>query len=186
LHVTELDLVSRVRRGEEAAFGELVSRYSGDLFGLAYSLMGNAADAEDVVQQALLGAFRRIGAFEGRSSLKTWLVSILVNQASKARRSMRVRRTIPLDPGSGSTGSGDGPGVPHSRPSSEAVDSRVDVMTMLDALSPEHREVMVLRELQRMTYEEIAQALRIPRGTVESRLFRARRELKERFAGYLQ
>jgi RNA polymerase sigma-70 factor, ECF subfamily len=62
------------------------------------------------------------------------------------------------------------------------VDSRADVATMLETLSPEYRDVIVLRELQRMSYDEIAQSLQIPRGTVESRLFRARRDLRRRFA----
>ena len=184
----ELDLVRRARRGDAAAFRLIVDRYAGDLTGLAFSLMGNAADADDVVQQTFLGAFGRIHAFEGRSALKTWLVRILVNQASKARRSLRLRKASPMPFGAGAAngnGHPNGHGVPLARPASAAVDSRVDVMTMLEALSPEHREVVALRELEQMTYDEIARALQIPRGTVESRLFRARQELRRRFSEYL-
>ncbi len=188
--VTDSDLVERIRRGDEAAFQEMVGRYSGELFGLAFSLLGNAADAEDVVQQSFLGAFQRINSFENRSSLKTWLVSIVVNQSSKARRSKRVRRAVSLDGGGDATSgeaaraNGDDAGALGVRPPSAAVDSRADVATMLETLSPEFRDVIVLRELQRMTYDEIAESLRIPRGTVESRLFRARRDLRKKFAGY--
>jgi len=190
LHGTDCDLVERIRRGDEAAFDEMVGRYSGEMFGLAFSLLGNAADAEDVVQQALLGAFQRINSFENRSSLKTWLVSIVVNQSSKARRSKRVRRAVSLDSG-GDAASGE-PASVHGghdpalgvRPPSAAVDSRADVTTMLQTLPPEYRDVIVLRELQRMSYDEIAQSLRIPRGTVESRLFRARRDLRKKFGEY--
>ena len=191
LQVTDSELVERIRSGEEAAFHEVVGRYSGEMYGLAFSLVGNAADAEDVVQQALLGAFQRIHSFENRSSLKTWLVSIVVNQSSKARRSQRVRRAVSLD-GDGDAasgeaaragGDGDG-GALGVRPPAAAVDSRADVATMLGTLSPEYRDVIVLRELQRMSYDEIAQSLQIPRGTVESRLFRARRELRKKFEGY--
>ena len=188
LHVTDSDLAERIRRGDEAAFDEMVGRYSGEMFGLAFSLLGNAADAEDVVQQALLGAFQRINSFENRSSLKTWLVSIVVNQSSKARRSKRVRRAVSLDSG-GDAASGEAAhangghdGALGVRSPSAAVDSRADVTTMLETLPPEYRDVIVLRELQRMTYDEIAQSLQIPRGTVESRLFRARRDLRKRFA----
>jgi RNA polymerase sigma-70 factor (ECF subfamily) len=190
LAVTDSDLVERIRRGDEAAFQEMVGRHSGELFGLAFSLLGNAADAEDVVQQAFLGAFQRINSFENRSTLKTWLVSIVVNQSSKARRSKRVRRAVSLDGGGDATSgeaaraNGDDAGALGVRPPSATVDSRADVATMLETLSPEYRDVIVLRELQRMTYDEIAESLQIPRGTVESRLFRARRDLRKKFAGY--
>lgn len=183
LQLSEADLVQRLRRGDEAAFHEVLGRYSGELFGLAYSLLGNAADAEDVVQQVFLGALRRIHAFEGRASVKTWLVSILVNQASKVRRSQRVRRTLSLDDRSSAAASGEG--CPLTRAASAASDSRFDVATMLAALPPGYRDVLVLRELHRMSYDEIARALRVPRGTVESRLFRARRALRARFEEYL-
>jgi RNA polymerase sigma-70 factor (ECF subfamily) len=149
---------------------------------MACSLMGNATDAEDVLQETFLGAFNRLSAFEGRSSVKTWLVRILMNHASKFRRSKRVRRTDAL-PDQLGPASGD-EGYAASSPAA-AVESTVDVMQMLQTLSPEHREVIVLRELQQMSYEEIAEALRIPRGTVESRLHRARLELKRKYEGYL-
>jgi RNA polymerase sigma-70 factor (ECF subfamily) len=146
--------------------------------------MGNATDAEDVLQEALLGAFRRLGAFEGRSSVKTWLVRILLNHASKFRRSRRIRRTSSL-PDEIGPDDGHASGLDTGSPAA-IVESRIDLDAMLAVLSPEHREVIVLRELQQMSYEEIATALKIPRGTVESRLHRARQELRRRYAGYLE
>lgn len=192
LRLEDFRLIQRIRAGEGAAFEELVDRYSDDLFGLAFSLVGNRADAEDVLQQTLLGAYRRIDSFEGRSSLKTWLVRILVNQASKARRSRRVRRSVPIDPGpargderGGRGGRGEGNGVVVTTGSATAaVDSRLDLLAMLEELSPDHRQILVLRETQKMSYDEIAETLGVPRGTVESRLFRARQELRRMFAGY--
>ncbi|HEX8914999.1 MAG TPA: sigma-70 family RNA polymerase sigma factor [Humisphaera sp.] len=184
--MTDSDLVQAIRAGDPAGFPELVRRYSGELYALACSLVGNAADAEDVLQQAFVGALRGIGRFQGRSQLRTWLYSIVANQASKARRSRRVRQALSIDAGGtsagGEGGSSGGGGMPTVRSPAPAVDGRLDVDVMLDALSPEHREVIVLRELQNMTYDEIAAVLKVPRGTVESRLFRARRALKERFA----
>jgi RNA polymerase sigma-70 factor (ECF subfamily) len=105
-----------------------------------------------------------------------------MNHASKFRRSKKVRRTDPLPDQLGPR-SGD-ESYAASSPAA-AVESKVDVMQMLQTLSIEHREVIVLRELQQMSYEEISEALRIPRGTVESRLHRARQELKRRYEGYL-
>lgn len=182
MQVTDAELVRRIRAGDESAFRALVDRHSDGLYRMAYSVMGSAADAEDVLQETFLGAFNRLSAFEGRSSVKTWLVRILLNQASKVRRSQRVRKADPLPEQIGPA-SGDEK-YAGSSPAA-AVQSKVDVNEMLQTLSPEHREVIVLRELRQMSYDEIADALRIPRGTVESRLHRARQELKRRYEGYL-
>lgn len=187
MDLTEPDLVQHIRAGEPDAFRELVRRHSAELYRLAFSLVGNAADADDVVQQSFVGVLRGIDRFQGRSSLRTWLYTIVMNQASKTRRSRRVRQAVPLDAGgliaaADDAARGGSGGLPAARPPNPAVDGRLDVAVMLDALSPEHREVIVMRELQNLTYEEMAAALGVPRGTVESRLFRARRTLRERFA----
>ena len=158
-------------RGDEAAFHELVDRYANEMYRLAVSLVGNAVDAEDVVQETFSGAFQAMPDFDGRSSVRTWLSRILVNQAAKWRRRRNVRRTVMLDAAT--------PG-----PSPE-LGLRIDVLGTLETLSPEHREVIALREFQGMSYEEMAEVLGVPRGTVESRLFRARQELRGRLKAYL-
>ncbi len=183
LHANDLELVRRARRGSDAAFHELVDRHAGRLFGLAFSLIGNAADAEDVVQETFLGALRGLRAFKGRSSVKTWLIRILVKQAARHHRSRSTRETVSLDDISEASASV--LGKQQAAASTRRLDIRMDVLAALETLSPEHRQVIVLRELQGMSYQEMAEVLRIPRGTVESRLFRARRELKERLKGYL-
>lgn len=185
------EIVRRIRGGDASAFDVVVARHGDDLYGVAYSMVGNAADAEDVVQQALLGAYRRITSFEGRSTLKTWLISIVMNQASKALRSRRVRRALSLDAadeegGPSAAAAGALAEAASTPPATAAVDTQIDLVAMLATLSPDHRDVIVLREVQRMTYDEIAAALKIPRGTVESRIFRARRELRERFEEYVK
>jgi len=181
LQETDDELVRRIRGGDEAAFRELVNRHGDALYAMAVAALGSAADAEDIVQETFLGAFRRLGAFEGRSSVKTWLVRILLNHVSKLRRSRRVRQAMSLDQQPG----GLADRRLESRSPAAAVESRVDVAAMLRELSPEHRDVIVLRELRQMSYDEMAEALRVPRGTIESRLHRARQELKRRFGGYL-
>jgi len=183
LQASDAELVRLIREGDQAAFRELVNRHGESLYGLACSVMGSTADAEDILQETFLGAFRRLGAFEGRSSVKTWLVRILLNHASKLRRSKKVRKAASLPDQVGPSDARDG-AVETSSPAS-AVESKIDLDAMLGTLSPEHREVIVLRELQQLSYDEIAAALHIPRGTVESRLHRARQELKKRYAGYL-
>lgn len=176
-------LVARALRGDEAAAHEIVDRYAPELYGLAFSMVGNAADAEDVLQETFAGAFRGLGSFEGRSSLKTWLTRILVRQAARCHRSRGAHRAVPLD-----SLSEPAKAVLAGRvasPSTEQTDLRMDVQAVLEGLSSEHRDVLVMRELQGMSYREMAEALGVPQGTVESRLFRARRQLAERLRDYL-
>src|SRR6266581_2317408 len=160
----------RLRRHDQSAFHELVDRFSGELHRVAYSVVGNAADAEDVVQETFTAAFAGIGRFRGEASLRTWLMQILVRQCARVKRGRGRRMTIGIEKAEEATIDPAG-----------ASESRMDVMEILQKLSPEHREVIVLRELEGMGYEEIAAALKIPRGTVESRLHRARQELKAKF-----
>jgi RNA polymerase sigma-70 factor (ECF subfamily) len=177
LQVPDPDLVKQIQGGDRSAFDELVRRYANPLFGLAYSLLGSAADAEDVVQETFLAALRKIASFEGRSTIGTWLRSIVVLQSSKLRQARKRRSAVSLQEHSGSA-------PPSTVGTPAGVDRRVDVMAMLDTLSHDHREIVVLRELQQLSYEEISEILGVPLGTVESRLYRARQELRQRFSGY--
>ena len=178
----DADLVHRARNGDEAAWHEMVDRYGAYLYRAAFSLVGNATDAEDVLQETFAGALRHLRDFEGRASVKTWLSRILVRQAARCYRSRRRHRATPLDSLSGTS---QGRLVGKTATSTEnPSDTRIDVLAVLETLSPAHREVIVLRELQGMSYDEIADILAVPGGTVESRLFRARQILKERLKDY--
>ena len=172
MQALETQLIDRASRGEEAAFHQLVDQNAAYLFRAAYGLLGSRADAEDVVQETFLAAYRSLAKFAGRSSLRTWLMSILINQAALIRRKRKGVLRLAAD-------------FEHEdvrgAPLTSAVDARIDVARMLADLSAEYREVLVLRECQGLSYQEIAQALHIPAGTVESRLFRARQELRKRF-----
>ena len=180
LAVSELALVRRAAAGDAGAAHSLVDRYAQKLFGLAVRLTGNATDAEDVLQETFTGALKGFGSFEGRSSVKTWMTRILVTQVARWRRSERVRQTRRLQTDGGETTD------PAVMSSDHAVSSgqRLDLNAAIAKLSPEHREVIVLREYDGLSYDEISQVLRVPRGTVESRLHRARGELRERLKDY--
>ena len=179
----DLEILRRAQRGDDAAFEELVNRYGRNLYGLALFLTGQASDAEDVVQETFLGAYERLGAFEGRSSVKTWLSRILVKQAARHHRSLRVRTAAqPLRLTAASQALLNGAATASPATASEI---RLDVLAVIQLLRPEHREVVVLRELEGMSYREIADVLNVPEGTVESRLYRARQELKEHLKDYL-
>ena len=172
---TDSELVSQARRGDAAAFHQLVDRHGGALYGLACRLVGNPADAEDVMQEMLAGAFRGLSAFRHQSSVKTWLTQILVRQAARHHRDAARYRLKLHDQ------------APAGRLSDQKrADVRMDLSEAIAALSEEHREVIVLRELEGLGYDEIAAVLSVPRGTVESRLFRARRELRDFLKEYRQ
>jgi RNA polymerase sigma-70 factor (ECF subfamily) len=172
----EQELAAQAARGDIDAFGGLFERYAREVFRLALSLGHRRADAEDLMQDTFLAALEGIGKFEGRSSFRTWLTAIAFRQSSRHRRYRALRAMEPFDELS--------PGTSAESRTDARHEQRVDVHAMLDTLSEEHRAVLVLRELQGLTYEEIATTLAIPRGTVESRLFRARNVLRERFQEY--
>jgi RNA polymerase sigma-70 factor (ECF subfamily) len=173
------ELLDLVRRGDHAAFRTLLDRHARYLYGVAHAMSGNDADAEDLVQETLVAALS--AKFRGQSSVRTWLVGILSNRAAMWRRSRgrREKRVVPRGDALENA-----PGAA-TRSSAPGVDAKTDLSTMLESLTPEHRQVIVLRELEGLSYEEMAAALKIPRGTVESRLFRAREELRKKFEGYL-
>jgi len=181
LHETDAELLRRAQRGDDEAFHQLVDRHAGGLFKLAFALVGNAADAEDVMQETFLGALKTIRGFERRSSVKTWLCRILSKRAARCHRARRRHAAVPMENDTEPSATSETKGVP----TSDAVDARLDMTEMIGALSAEHREVVVLRELEGMSYAEIAEVLNVPIGTVESRLYRARQELRSRLEGYL-
>lgn len=176
----DIELVRQVSRGDPEALRTLVAAHGAYLHGVAHALTGSPADAEDLVQETLVAAMK--GGFRGDATLRTWLVQILVRRAAMLRRWYRRK-------GGAASLEAAPPGLLPAAPSGDgpaSADARLDLATMLHGLSMEHRTVLVLRELQGMTYDEIAAALRVPRGTVESRLFRAREELRRRYRDYLR
>jgi RNA polymerase sigma-70 factor (ECF subfamily) len=168
---SDAELLRRAYRGDEDAFRTLVDRHSHYLTAVALSMCGkNRADADDLVQETFVGALT--SRFRGESAVRTWLVQILVRRAAMLRRSRRREQGKPLPDVEGRK----------SAPShTAAADARLDLAQMLESLSPDQRQVIVLRELSGMSYEEMAAALHVPRGTVESRLHRAREALRKLF-----
>jgi RNA polymerase sigma-70 factor (ECF subfamily) len=189
---TDLELVRSAGSGDDGAFHALIDRHADTLFRVACSLTRNRQDAEDLLQEAFVGAYRGLRSFAGRSSVKTWLVQILTRQAAKAwHRSRHSRRTLSIDMSAADGDHNSGGRFDHdaalaSEGATAAVDKRLDVQAILQTVSPAHREVLVLREIRGLSYEEIAEVLQVPRGTVESRLSRARAEFRERLDGKLR
>jgi RNA polymerase sigma-70 factor (ECF subfamily) len=168
----EREWLRRCREGDERAFRALLSRYRGRALYLAARMLGDGADAEDVVQEAFLRVFRSIRAFRGDARFHSWLYRIVVNLCLDRLRSRPPCPTLSLDddqhvlspPGTGSPDS--------------AWETRLRVEALLARLSPELRATLLLREMGGLSYEEIARELRIPVGTVRSRLSAAREQFR--------
>jgi len=179
----DLDLAKRAAGGDRGAFHAIVDRYAPDLYRVARSYAKSGADAEDIVQETFLAAYRGIAKYDGRSSLKTWLSKITMKRAiSQWRKNRRHQNAVSLEEGQEPSPGRNG-NVPGGS-AVAAVDQRLDLALVLRTLSEEYREIFVLREVQGLSYSEIAQALGIPAGTVDSRLHRARGELRKKLKAY--
>jgi RNA polymerase sigma-70 factor (ECF subfamily) len=186
-------LVAQCRSGDAEAFARLVALQEGMVYNLAARLLGNAEEAKDVAQEVFFQVYRRIGRFEGRSSLRTWIYRIVVNQCHNRRRFWQRRRRDreqPLDERLLGSGEGARP-IGATRALSPFEEARLReraarVQAALLDLRFEHRVVLVLREIEGLSSEEVASALGVAPGTVKSRLSRAREAMRRRLAGLVE
>ncbi len=191
----EAQFIERLRAGEAAAFNRLVEERSGDIYALLLRLTEDPEEARDLTQETFLQAFRYVAQFRGDSDLRTWLYRIAVNQARNRWRWWRRRRrdsTVSLDApdaaGEGSTPLASrlsDPGASDPEQQALARERERMLLRALQSLSRTYREVVVLRDIEGLSYEEVAQALDISVGTVKSRLSRGRTELRKRLEGSL-
>ncbi len=173
-------LIRESREGNTAAFGALVSRYQDRLFNTVLRLANNAEDARDVVQEAFIHAYQSLHSFKGDSLFFTWLYRIAVNTAISLKR--KQKPTLRLYAG-GDEQAGFEPADPSEsvRPGHavEMAEEERIVHEGLAKLSPEHRAVLVMKDMEGMKYEDMADILGVPIGTIRSRLHRARLELRD-------
>jgi RNA polymerase sigma-70 factor (ECF subfamily) len=181
----DADLVARARGGDRGAFDELVLRHEDRVFNMAFRMLGNADDALDLAQEVFLSAYRALGSFEGKALFSTWLYRVTVNRCrDEMRRRATVKHTRPL-PLSAARDGDDPAGDPPARAASPADaaavrESHALVAAAVAALPDDAREALVLRDVEGLSYEEIAEILGVPVGTVRSRLHRARAIVRER------
>ena len=188
----EAQFIERLKRGEAAAFEELVAERSGEIYGLLFRLTENSEEARDLTQETFLRAFQSIDRFRGEADLRTWIYRIAINQARNRWRWWRRRRrdtTISLDASQGDSTqtvmstlaeSGDDP-----EQQTLAHEREVVLRAALQRVGRAYRETLILRDIEGFTYEEIATALGINVGTVKSRLARGRQELRQKLEGSL-
>jgi len=175
--------VDALQAGSEEAFDWLIAQYASPVFRLAYRILNDHADAADAVQEVFLKVFRGIGEFQGDSSLKTWIYRIAVNTASNQNRWWRRHKEQEFSLDAPQPGERDLPIAPvdHAQNPFESLLSRETQELVRSAMGrlPEcFRTVLVLREMEGLSYEEMAEILHLSMGTVKSRLARARRALK--------
>jgi RNA polymerase sigma factor (sigma-70 family) len=178
-------LADRIGRGDHGAFEALMRQHNGKLFRIARSILRDDAEAEDVLQDAYLDAYRHIGDFRGGSQLATWLTRIVINHAlMRVRRQKRNPVVVPF---------GGSDQVPIPQPSGEVADQRTEsppiatlrseirrlIERRIDELPVAFRTVFVMRDVEDMSVQETAECLSIPPATVRTRLFRARALLRE-------
>jgi RNA polymerase sigma-70 factor, ECF subfamily len=179
----DAELVRRCQAGDSSAFDELVIRYRSKVFTMVYGMIQNEQDAWDLAQEGFLKAWRSIHRFKGQSSFYTWLYRIMTNVTIDSLRRKGIHgetefddRIAPanVEPGSRTTPSA-GP-MPHKKLEQIEIRQRID--EAIRKLSPEHRAVVVMKEIQDLQYNEIAEILNCSLGTVMSRLFYARKKLQ--------
>jgi RNA polymerase sigma-70 factor (ECF subfamily) len=188
----EAQFIERLQAGEAAAFDRLVQERSGDIYALLYRLTEDREEARDLTQETFLRIFQSIDRFRGDADLKTWIYRIALNQARNRWRWWRRRRrddTVSID----ATDSGDEQPL-SSRLRDAGIDPEQETLMRereeslrgaLRTLGRSYREVVILRDVEGLTYEEISAALEISIGTVKSRLSRGRQDLRRKMASSL-
>lgn len=191
---TDKNLVIRAQNGEERAFRLLVERYQRKVYSVAYSMVRHQEDAMDLSQEAFIKAYRNLARFQGSSSFYTWIYRITVNLCiDYLRKSGRVQ-SVDYDDRIGRDNSevdGDGSILPtrlDADPSRSLMRKELieKMQHALETLSENHRAILLLREVEGLSYEEMAEVLGVSKGTVMSRLHHARKNMQEALGQYVK
>lgn len=179
----EDELIRQALQGRSEAYGRLVERYQDRLYNAMLNVIGSPDEAEDVVQDSFVQAYIKLNTFQGNSRFFTWLYRIAFNNALSRRRRRRADTSIELNretSGGEPEDRQESPDEPLLRNERIAM-----VKAAMQRLSDEHRHILILREMEDMAYEDIAEVLDINIGTVRSRLSRARNQLHEFLKGMM-
>ncbi len=176
-------ILQRARAGDRHAFDQIVAQYEKVAYNVAYRMTGHHEDAADIGQEAFIRVYQRLGEFRGDSSFETWLRRIVTNACLDELRKRKRQRLVSLDEpmavddgelGRQFADTGEGPHEAAERNETQRL-----VQEAITRLDEDYRIVLVLRDIEDLSYEEIASSLRLPLGTVKSRLNRARAALKD-------
>ncbi len=174
-------MVERALSGDPEAFGEIVRRWERRIFALAYGMLGREEDARDATQETFLAAFRNLRGFRGDARVSSWLHRIAVNQCITRQRRAKVRGETALEDEAEKNASVFALPIDASPArSAEAIERNRAVRKAVVSLPPDLRQVVVMKEFEELTFQQIADALEIPLSTVKSRLYTALRQLQLR------
>ena len=181
--MTEKELITKAKKGDQDAFGQLVLAHQNKVFSLCVHMMGNREEAEDMAQEAFLKAWRSLDGFQGESSFATWMhrltTNICLDYLRKQTRRQNISVAVSLDDEETVFAE---PADPGSDPQQELEkrERQRAVEKALQELPEHHRRALVMREVSGLSYQEIADALKLDLGTVKSRIARAREALRKR------
>lgn len=184
----DFQLVEAFRKGDEKAFEELIRRYQRQVANLIYLTLGNREEVDDLAQEVFIRVYRSLHRFEHGASVFSWIYRITMNLCIDEIRRRKIKRTLSLEFFTDHT-------LERERQSKESSTAQDDILLQekkrmvsnaLQRLSPLHRQIILLREYEDLTYEEIAKTLRISTQAVKSRIFRAREELRTLLKDYFK
>jgi RNA polymerase sigma-70 factor (ECF subfamily) len=186
----DMELVERLKRGDAEAFAALLRRHQGKVYRLAMNMTRNSQDAEEVTQDVFLTVYRKLGAFDGRAAFSTWLYRVATNAALMKLRGRRSEPHLPIEE-AGPTFAADGR---FARPVADwselpedqllSAESRRVLAEAIEALPPDYKAAVVLRDIEGLSNQEVAETVGTTVLAVKSRLHRARLALRERLAAY--
>ncbi|HEX5657810.1 MAG TPA: sigma-70 family RNA polymerase sigma factor [Polyangiales bacterium] len=188
----DLALVRRAQAGDRAAFRKLFDLYHRRVYQMAVAMLRHPQDAHDVVQEAFVRVHRHLPDFQGNSSFYTWLYRISMNLVYDQLRRRKAQRAVDFDETIGRAEEGAEstlkPVIDGADPARTAARKELagEIQAALDTLPEHHRQVILLREVEGLSYEEIAKIMDVPKGTIMSRLFHARRKMQRALAGYVE
>jgi RNA polymerase sigma-70 factor (ECF subfamily) len=196
IRTEEAAIVAELKAGSEEAYAWLIGEFHQPIYGLIHRMASDPADAADTTQEVFIKVFRGIKHFNGQSSLKTWIYRIAVHEASNRRRwwFRHKSKETSIEPLGASTESGvalaikdslvDGAESPFDHVAHEEIRARVE--EELRQVTEPYRTTLILRDIEEMSYEEIAEVTQVSLGTVKSRLTRGREALRQRLTAYVQ
>ncbi len=176
-------LLARVREGDREAFGELVSKHKTAVFSTIYSIIGNTQETEDIAQEVFINAYTTASTFKGKSSFSTWLYRITVNKCMDylRKRKRKEHYEVELDKEEGLKLKGLAMNSADSGyQNTERQELQEIIQKVLNSLPEKYRVILVLREIEELSYQEIARVMKVSVSKVKVLLFRARQKIKEK------
>ncbi len=175
--------LERARNNDMSAWEELVKENERIVYHVAYRMLQNEEEAKDISQEIFLKVYRNLKNFDGKSAFSTWIYRIAVNTCIDAIRKNKGRQTISIEQTIESTLHNEMPQQQEDTPEKAYLtkENRTEIVEIIQCLSPEHRAMLLMRDMEDMTYGEIAECLSLSLGTVKSRIARAREQFKKEF-----